>query len=414
MNFTRRGFLAAGASAIPLLGSSGRAADPTGEVSDDALEQAAAKPVLDVSDFKSPILIESIELLKKERDHIVRVRSKDGAEGIALDNGRADVLHPILNELVAPYFIGKDARDLEEHLFGVYRHKDNYKFQGLALWCPVALIEFAILDMLGRIAGKPIAALLGKVVRDRVPFYVASGRRDTTPQQEIDYLKHLIEETGAKAVKYRLGGRMNRNVDAMPGRTETLIPLSRKALGDSIAIHGDANSSYDPPKAIEVGRMLEDINAVFYEEPCPFDNLEATRKVTEALKIPIALGEQEFSEWRFQWAIRNRVSDIVQPDLFYYGGLIRSIRVARMAELRQMPTTPHISGGFGFVYMLHFAACVEWIGPWQEYKEGVKTYGDWFNAPLKIIDGALTVPQGPGVGIAAPADVLKGAEIVRS
>src|SRR6185436_3789968 len=145
----------------------------------------------------------------------------------------------------------------------VYRHQDNYKFQGLALWCPVACVEFAILDMLGRIANKSIGELLGGVVRNRVPFYVASGRRDTTPQQEIDYLKHLIEETGALAVKYRLGGRMNRNIDAMPGRTETLIPLTRKELGDKIAIHGDANSSYDAPHAIKIGRMMEDIGAVF-------------------------------------------------------------------------------------------------------------------------------------------------------
>ena len=60
---------------------------------------------------------------------------------------------------------------------------------------------------------------------------------------------------------------MNRNVDALPGRTDKLIPLSRKALGDKIAIHADSNSSYDPPQAIQVGRMLEDINAVFFEEP---------------------------------------------------------------------------------------------------------------------------------------------------
>jgi L-alanine-DL-glutamate epimerase-like enolase superfamily enzyme len=384
------------------------------EVDDDTLEAAAARPVLDVSDLKEPVIIESIELLRKGREHFLRVRSKDGAEGISVDNGRADVLHPIINRLVAPYFIGKDARELEAHLFGVYRERDNYKFQGLALWCPVALVEFAILDMLGRISGHSIAELLGGVIRTRVPFYVASGRRDTTPQQEVDYLKSLIEQTGAKSVKYRVGGRMSRNEDASPGRTEQLIPLSRKALGDEIAIHADANSSYDAVHAIPVGRMLEDIDAVYYEEPCPFDDFDDTKRVTEALTIPIALGEQEFSHARFRSMIRHGVADIAQPDLFYYGGLIRSIRVARMAALRNMPTTVHLSGGFGFVYSLHFAACTPNIGPWQEYKMGIETYGQWFDPPLRIVDGALTVPTGPGVGIADPSDMLKGAEVVRS
>ncbi len=277
MNTNRRTFLglAAGAGALSLIPTHlAKAAD----ADDDALIAAAARPVLDVSTIKQPVIIESIELLRKNGEHFLRVRSKDGAVGISVDNGRADVLHPILNRLVAPYFIGKDARELEEHLFGVYRERDNYKFQGLALWCPVALVEFAILDLLGRISGKSIAQLLGGVIRKRIPFYVASGRRDTTPQQEVDYLKRLIEETGAKSVKYRVGGRMSRNEDASPGRTETLIPLTRKALGDKIAIHADANSSYDAAHAIPVGRMLEDINAVYFEEPCPFDDFDDTKK----------------------------------------------------------------------------------------------------------------------------------------
>jgi L-alanine-DL-glutamate epimerase-like enolase superfamily enzyme len=413
MKTTRRDFLATTTAASALSILPARSAQSR-TVTDDALEKAASRPVLDRKLFKSPVIIESIELLSKGRQHFLRIRSKDGAEGIALDNGRMDLLHPMLNRLVIPYFLGKDARELEEHLFGVYREKDNYKFQGLALWVPVALVEFAILDLLGRVAGKSIAELLGGVIRTSVPFYVASGRRDTTPEQEIDYLKSLVEKTGAKAIKYRLGGRMSRNADAMPGRTEKLIPLTRKVFGDKMAIHGDANSSYDAKHAIPIGRMLEDINAVYFEEPCPFDDFDETKKVTDALKIPVALGEQEFSHARFQKCIRERVADIMQPDLFYYGGLIRSIRVARMAEVADMPTTVHLSGGFGFVYSLHFAACTPKIGPWQEYKQGVETYGKWFDPPLQIKDGALTVPKGPGVGIAEPKEVLKGADVLKS
>ena len=324
-----------------------------------------------------------------------------------------DLFHPILNRLVIPYFLGKDARDLEEHLFGVYRYQSNYKLQGMAFWCPVALVEFAILDMLGRLTNQSLGQLLGGVIRTNIPFYVASGRRDTTPDQEIDYLKGLIEQTGAKAIKYRVGGRMNRNADAMPGRTEKLIPLSRKTFGDKMVIHADANSSYDPPQAIAVGRMLEDIKAIHYEEPCPFDNFDATKKVADTLWIPVALGEQESSHWRFQWMIRNHVSDIVQPDLYYYGGLVRSLRVARMAEQAGLATTVHLSGGFGFVYSLHFGSCAAKIGPWQEYKKGVETYGKWFNPPLRIVDGAITVPKGPGVGLADPKEILKGATVLR-
>lgn len=253
--------------------------------------------------------------------------------------------------------------------------------------------------MMGRITGKSIGQLLGGVIRRQVPFYVASGRRDSTPEEEMDYLVQLIDETGAKAIKFRVGGRMSRNVDAMPGRTETLIPLARKELGDDIAIHADANGSYDPPKAAEVGRMLEDINAVYFEEPCPFDHLEDIKKVADTLTIPVSGGEQEYGQRRFRWMIQNRGVDIVQPDLHYYGGFIRSSRVAHMAAVAGMPTTVHISGGFGFIYMLHFASYIQNVGLYQEYKKGIERYNNWLNLPLKVEDGDITVPEGPGSGI---------------
>ncbi len=373
------------------------------------LEKAAATPVLGLDGVTAPVIIDSIRLLKKGREYFVHVRSKDGAEGVSLDNGRASYLGPILEELIVPYFLGKDARDLENHLWELYRHDSNYKMQGLVFWSAQAWVEFAILDMLGRIANKSIGELLGGVIRREVPFYVASGRRDTTPEQEIEHLQRLVAESKARALKFRIGGCMSRNADAMPGRTETLIPLVRKTFGDAIDIHADSNSSYDPPKAIEIGRILEEIKAVYYEEPCPFDHLEDTKKVADALTIPVSGGEQEYSDRRFRWMIHNRGVDIVQPDLHYYGGMIRSIRVARMAKLANIPTTVHISGGFGFIYMLHFASCTPDIGRYQEYKLNIERYRDWFEPHLEIKDGALIVPNGPGVGIKDIGAVLRGA-----
>ncbi len=410
----RRAFLA-GALASPALigcrenGGDGRE-EPRPSPSVAELDAAAATPVLDLSGLDEPVVIDSIELLEKGRDQFVRVRSKDGAEGISLTNGRP-YLASILKELVIPFFLGKDARELESSLlFELYRHRSNYKLQGLALWSVQAWVEFAVLDMLGRVSGKSIGQLMGGTLRDEIDFYVASGRRDSTPEEEADYLASLVEETDAKAVKFRLGGRMSRNADASPGRSEGLIRQARKVLGDEIDLHGDANSSYDPEHAVPIGRLLEEVGAVYFEEPCPFDHLEDTKAVADALTLPVSGGEQEYSERRFRWMIANRGVDIVQPDLHYYGGMIRSARVANMAELAGMPTTVHISGGFGFVYMLHFASRTKSIGRYQEYKRSIERYRDWFDPALGIRDGKLTVPTGPGVGIRDVQAVLEGAK----
>src|SRR5437762_637232 len=197
------------------------------------LQRAAEAPVVRVDGLISPVIIESLRLLKKDGEHFAHVRSKDGAEGVSVANPpRPEYLDKILKQLVMPFFAGKDARDLENLLWELYRWRDNYKLQGLALWSPQAWVEFAVLDMLGRIARKPMGALLRDVVRQAVACYVASGRRDTTPEEESGHLRKLLEESAARAVKFRVGGRMSRNADASFGRTEKLIPLVRTTFGD--------------------------------------------------------------------------------------------------------------------------------------------------------------------------------------
>jgi L-alanine-DL-glutamate epimerase-like enolase superfamily enzyme len=400
----RRIFLAgAGASSALALGDTKKP-----KIDPAELDRAAARPVLKRELFPSPVVIDSLRLLKRDKDYMVHIRSKDGAEGISLVNPpRGEYLGPLFHRSLKPKFIGKDARDLEKILWDVYRA--DYKQYGLDMWSAQAWCEFAILDMLGRMVRKPIGELIGETVRTEVPFYVASGRRDTTPEEEIDHLKGLVEKSGAKALKFRVGGRMSRNADAMPHRTERLIPLVRKSFDDAMVIHADSNSSYDPPEAIRVGRMLEAAKAIHYEEPCPFDHLEDTKVVTDALAIPVALGEQEFSDWRFRYTIANHVADIIQPDLFYYGGMVRSMRVARMADVAKLPTTPHLSDGFGFVYNLHFASVVKNIGPYQEYKLGLEKYANWFEPAITVRNGKLTVPTAPGVGIKDMQGLLKEA-----
>ena len=377
------------------------------------LDKAAAAPVLNISSTKSPVKIASIELLRNQNNFFVRTKSTDGAIGFAVTNSRAAYLYPILQQLVIPYFIGKDARDLESLIDGVYVYRSNYKLSGLALWCCVAWVEFSLLDLLGKIEGKPVGELLGGVIRREIPIYVASGNRHTTPQEEVDILAKHIEQTGAGAIKFKVGGRMSNNADSMPGRSEGLIRLVRKALGDRVTIYADANGSYDCRKGTEIGKLMQNHNINMFEEPCPFDHLEQTKCVADALSIPISGGEQETSLRRFRWMVHNDAVQVVQPDLHYNGGFIRAIRVARMAAEAGMSVIPHMSGdGVGYVDVLHFASCTPNIGDFQEYKGDIAQTGTWYDPPLRLKNGAINVPTGPGLGIAAVCDLLKNAKPV--
>lgn len=350
--------------------------------------------------FSSPVRIASVEALRYRQRYLVRVRAEDGAEGVVTVNNRLEYLWPILQQIVAPYFIGKDARDLELLVDGVYTYKSAYKLAGIALWNPVAYVELAVLDLLGKLAGKPVGALFGPVLRPKIPIYLSSMRRDTTPEEEVAWLGQRLAETHADAVKLKIGGRMSHNADAFPGRTDRLVPLVRNTFGDDVAIYVDANGSYDAEHAIEVGALLADNGVAFFEEPCPWQEYWQTKQVADALTMPVAGGEQDSSAALFEWMIRDRVVDIVQTDVMYNGGLIRLLRVAKMAEAAGMSIMPH-SPKFGAeaAAVLHFASITPNLGPHQEYTGAPKATETWYMPTFDIHNGAVSVPLGAGLGV---------------
>jgi L-alanine-DL-glutamate epimerase-like enolase superfamily enzyme len=404
-----------GAAALAATGRTVSAKGPE-RVTDEQLVRAAEAPVLKLDGLSVPVTIASMELLRHRNNFLVRVRTKSGDEGLAVPNAMRMVdAYPVFVNRVAPFFVGKDARHLEPLLWDLYRHDDNYKYQGLALWVCVAAAEFAVLDLLGKLSGKSIGAMLGGVLRKDIPVYRASGTRGNTPEDEVAALKKLVAETGARAVKFRVGGRMSKNADSLPGRTEHLIPLVREAFGPEMTLYADSNSSYDVSKAIEVGRLMERYRYGFFEEPCRFDHLGDTKQVADALTIPVAGGEQEFSEYGFRWMILNRAVDVVQPDLHYYGGFIRSLRVARMAAAAGLTCTPHMSGsGLGFLDVAHFVSCLPNPADFHEFKGDTDIPVTSPTSSLKCERGMLRVPSGPGFGVTIdPAFVKESRRVER-
>ncbi len=401
-DFVKLGATAAtGALAAPLARGEAAAHGKPADELRSRIDAALAAPVLERRFFPDPVRIDAVELLKNGEQFLVRVRSAAGATGLAVGHG--DVLEtawPILTRRVAPHFTGKDARDLEALLEAVYLADSNYKWQGLAFWVPVACVELAVLDLLGQVSGKSVAELLGGRVRRDVAVYRASGQRGNPAEEEIDYLRTLVAETGAKAIKFRLGARM-RFDDASTRRDLALIPLTRKVFGDEMTIYADANGSYDIPLALRIGRVMEEHRLAFFEEPVRFDYYDETKEIADALSIPLAGGEQESSLRRFRWMIEHRAVDVVQPDLLYGGGLVRAIRVARMAAAAGMTCTPHMSGGgLGYLYVAHFASCVPNAGPFQEYKGRDRSLPvSSASSSLDSVGGVLTVPTGPGLGV---------------
>ncbi len=373
------------------------------------------KPVFNLHGFfNAPVKIASIELLLAHGRYFLRTRSADGVEGIVQTKDIEDYIQ-ILAHRVRPHFLGKDARDLEHLVDEVYATNSNYKLAGQEFWCPVAYIEQSLFDLMGKTLHKPAGELMGGLRRKTIPVYLSGSGRDTTAGEEVEIYVREVERTGAKAVKFKIGGRMSDNRDAYPERTNKLLELAQQRLAGKVTLMADANGSYDSRNAIEIGKRLQAMKYLWFEEPCPWEELSETKKVADALEMKVAFGEQDSSLWLFQWMIDNRVMDVVQPDLNYNGGFIRAARVARMARKANRWICPHnTQTGAASVNILQFAATTQNIGPWMEYVSRQPPKKEsWYAPNFDIQDGVIPVPTGPGMGLEFDPDFLKSATVVK-
>ncbi|MBN2594505.1 MAG: mandelate racemase/muconate lactonizing enzyme family protein [Sedimentisphaerales bacterium] len=383
------------------------------------LDEILKQPVLKKELFAAPVTIESLELLRYRNSFLCRVRSTNGEEGISVGHGTMKTLYPIFTNTLQPFFIDKDARDLDLLLEKVYIYNLNFRLSGMALGIPLATIEFAILDMLGRIANKSIGELIGEIHHPRVAVYQATEYREKSVKESLELIKRDVAEYSAHAVKIKVGGLMFMTKDIYAegpkGRTEEIIPLIRETLGDKMTLYADANGFYSVDEAIRVGKLLQQYNYKFFEEPVHFDWYEETKQVADALTMPVAGGEQEYSLHGFRWLIANDGLQIVQPDNYYFGGMIRSMKVARMAQAFGKECTPHMSGGgLGYLYMIHFVSALPNASAHHEFK-GLKTDVEFEckTSTLIVVDGKIKVPTGPGLGVDISPDFIKKHEIVK-
>ena len=145
-----------------------------------------------------------------------------------------------------------------------------------------------------------------------------------------------------------------------------------------------------------------------------FDHFEDIKQVADQLSIPVANGEQDYSFINFRWLIANDGIEVVMPDNYYFGGYIRSMKVARMADAFGKKIMPHMSsGGLGFLYNIHLVSVCPNAGPHHEFK-GLETHVPFEckTSPLKVVNGKIKVPNGPGFGVDIDPDFINKHEIM--
>lgn len=347
--------------------------------------------------------LKAIETFSTRYVGFVRVTDETGATGWGqVSTYNSDISSLVLHRQVAPWTLGVEITDLDDHLDLVAERE--HKFPGSYLRRAIGGLDTAIWDLRGKLAGKPVVELLGGTAGP-LRAYASSMKRDITPREEAERFKRLRQDHGFDAFKFRVGAEVGRNRDEWPGRTEEIIPTIARALGSGVALMADANSCYSPDRAIAVGRLMEDHGLVHYEEPCPYWELEQTKQVADALDIAVSGGEQDCDLTIWRRMIDMRAVDIVQPDISYLGGICRTLRVARMAGEAGLQVTPH-SANLSLVtlFTMHLLRAIPNAGAYLEFSiEGADyypwQYGLYRNDPYEIVDGKATVTDAPGWGV---------------
>lgn len=342
-----------------------------------------------------------------------RVTAEDGSTGWGqLSTYNADITAEIFHRQVAPHAIGTEVEAMEDTIQRIY--EKEHKFPGSYLRRAQTGLDTAVWDLRGKAAGKPVVSLLGGTPGP-LRAYASSMKRDITPEDEAARFVRLRDEKGFTAFKWRVGAECGRDQDEWPGRTEAVIPVVSKALGDGVDKLVDGNSCYSPARAIAVGQLLEDNGIGHFEEPCPYWEYDQTAEVRAALNLDVAGGEQdcEFSAW--QLMIEHQSVDVLQPDVMYMGGISRTLQVCRMGQKAGLPITPH-AANLSLVTMctMHLLKAIPNPGKYLEFSiEGLDYYpwqeGLFLGDPYRIENGCALVPEAPGWGVEINPDFLASA-----
>ena len=325
---------------------------------------------------------------------LVRVHSDEGLTGIGecivrLGPGAA---RAVVEEVLAPVVVGRDAFDIEGIWDDMYRtmrargHSRGYLLEA------ISGIDIALWDLLGKKLGLPVARLLAGHGRRELPAYASSILLDT-PAVMAQEAARLAAE-GYTALKMKVGGGHKSDIACMDA--------VRKAVGANVDIMLDANSGFDAPTAIAVGQHAEKLGVFWLEEPVVPDDLPGYRRIRSALNgVRLAAGEGEFTVAGFRTFLEAGLLDVVQPDIARAGGFTGCRRIAALADAYNVAVAPHTgaSGPVCIAASLHFAAATPRFLVFEHM---------YIHNPLHEIlaqplpqpkSGMIAVPTAPGLGV---------------
>lgn len=312
--------------------------------------------------------------------------------------------------------IGQDPLSIEKHfhdmisLMHVYRpHVPTISGIDIALW-----------DLAGKITGLPVNVLLGGPFRDAIRMYshtVGLNPLDPGSCREFAQRVRSMPE-GFTAFKMGIhpvigvpSGRWALTLDSDQLRNlDRAFDNVRAAVDDNIDIALHCHGELDSPSAIQVARIIEPYNPLFYEDPLNIRFSEGWMAVKRSTRLPLLTGEKLELLKEFKPFLDEKAVDIIHPDLAFAGGLTGTKKIADYAQLSRTPMALHNVGSLVLCYAnAHFGSAIHnfyrsesALGRPSRHVEKMSTTN-----PPQVRNGYLSVPDRPGLGFEPDEDYLR-------
>ncbi|MCI0622156.1 MAG: mandelate racemase/muconate lactonizing enzyme family protein [Acidobacteria bacterium] len=316
--------------------------------------------------------------------------------------------------------VGEEPRDVERLTQKILRTNVFSGATSGVVVTAVSGVEIALWDIAGKAAGLPVYRLLGSKFRDRVRVYADVDPRSGTgnPRQSLVAAAKMAVDSGYDAIKIDLrsvrreaGTRWNRAISTAELREMIEdVRTVREAIGPDVGLAVDLHVLADVSSAHRLAAALEPFDLMWLEDPLPPENIEAMARIAAATRTPICTGESLYTAHEFRDLIQRQAADIVSPDIPKTGGLIEARKIAYLAELYYLLLAPHnTSSPVGTIASVHACATIpnflalEYHGLWVPYWDDIIQH----DAPL-VQNGAIAVPERPGLGVELNRDVVQG------
>jgi L-alanine-DL-glutamate epimerase-like enolase superfamily enzyme len=263
----------------------------------------------------------------------------------------------------------------------------------------LAAIDIALWDIKGKALGLPIYKLLGGAWRTRMPFYASIGRNAGRSVDEVvRVVETRLRAEQPAAIKIRWDGDRTRLDVDIPGDIAKAKAV-RKLVGDAFPLGFDANNGYSVGGAMRVGRALEELGFLWFEEPVQHYHVKAMGEVAQRLDITVSAGEQTYTLQALADLIAAGVR-MVQPDIVKMGGITGLLRCAALAHAHGVELVPHqTQPTIGHTANLHVvASLLQGVKPAEWNDPSTRTHAMFENPPVPR-DGLFHLPDGPGLGL---------------